>query len=184
MEQNEDRIHPGPWGEFPDKYWAAYFVDDVPYYMTELRLLRDGHRLDFRWVVFFFNIYWILYRKMYVVALCFVCLLMLESTIADLLITSLFGYQASIWMNLFWLLASRILMSIYANRVYLWDARRNIRIAMQENPGASDAVLVEAIRKRGGTSTTTMIVAMVLLVFFSILSANIGDAFNSIGFGL
>lgn len=162
VEDEPQPIHPGPWGEFPDSFWRAYFGREADYYMNQLAKLRGGQRLDFSLVAFLFGLAWMIYRKMYAVAFAALMIILLEGTLEEAVLQLLrvpesasgaFGTVVSIVLGIF--------VGTYANRVYLWDARRAIRQVVQERPQASAAELTGRIRRSGGTSVLALVVALV-----------------------
>lgn len=177
---NEQEIHPGPWGEFPDRYWGAYFGSDSAYYMGELMKLRAARSLEFRFVAFFFGVLWMTYRKMYVVALSTFLLIMLEGTLEGV-IEELIPEVASIVEGAGSLISIglSVALGIYGNRLYLWDARRNIRQVLVEMPVAHEQEIMARIASRGGTSGLAVLLAVVLIVLMMLVGANLIDAANS-----
>ncbi len=174
MEQESEPIHPGPWGEFPDRYWSTYFGEKAPYYMGELDKLRNGHPLEFRWAVFFLGLFWSAYRKMYVITFCVLMIILLENTLEEGLfallgigeqLSTLLGYGISIAIN--------IVSGLYANRVYLWDARRNIRQVFTEAPHLHEMDLIARITKRGGTSIGAAVLLLVGGVVIVLIAASL-----------
>ena len=165
MDDQLEPIHPGPWGEFPDRYWSTYFGDEATYYMAELGRLRTGQSLDFRWAAFFLSMLWMVYRRMYVIAACAMGLVLLESTLEEALYALLApGELAQSVFELLISLAVNTAMGYYANRVYLWDARRNIRQVLVELPHAHEAEVLAAIARRGGSSMGAVLVFLALSV--------------------
>lgn len=155
----------GPWGEFPDRYWSAFFGDENSYYMAELQRLRAGQSLDFRWAAFFLGMLWMVYRKMYIIAVCTLMLVLLESTVEQAVFVAL--GVSELGQSLIGLLINlgiNIAIAFFANRVYLWDARRQIRQVPQELPHAHDQEIVAAIARKGGSSLGAVFVFIALLV--------------------
>ncbi|MCB9183717.1 MAG: DUF2628 domain-containing protein [Flavobacteriales bacterium] len=176
-----ESIHPGPWGEFPDRYWRAYFGADADYFMHELGKLREGRGLEFRFVAFFLGLFWMLYRKMYAVGTCYFLLVMLEGSLEGA-VEMLFGIPTAL-VEGFGSLVSiglSVALGIYGNRLYLWDARRNIRQVMVESPGAHDQALEARIAMRGGTSHGAVALAIVILIAFVVVGTRLmqmGDGY-------
>lgn len=155
----------GLWGEFPDRYWCAFFGDENSYYMAELQRLRAGQSLDFRWAAFFLGMLWMMYRKLYIIAVCTLMLVLLESTLEQAVFVALgVGELGQSLIGMLINLAISIAMAYFANRVYLWDARRQIRQVLQELPHAHDSEIVAAIARKGGTSLGAVFVFIALLV--------------------
>lgn len=177
---NAEAIRTGPWSEFPDRYWSSYFGSESTYYMGELEKLRAGRSQEFRVVAFFFGMLWMTYRKMYVVALSTFLLIMLEGTLEGV-VEEIFPDVAGIVEGAGSLISIglSVAMGIYGNRLYLWDARRNIRQVLLEMPASHDQEIMDRIARRGGTSGLAVLLALVLLVAFMLIGANLLDALSS-----
>lgn len=180
MEDQLEPIHPGPWGEFPDRYWSTYFGDEATYYLSELGRLRQGQSLDFRWAAFFLGMLWMVYRRMYVIAACAVGLILLQSTIEEgLYVLLALDELAQSITGLVISLALNAAMGYYANRVYLWDARRNIRQVLVELPHAHEAEVLAAIARRGGHSVGAVFVFLALCLGAALaLTVGLGSFFS------
>lgn len=180
MEPNAEHIHPGPWGMFPDRYWSAYFGEKAPYYMGELEKLRNGQPLEFRWAAFFLSLPWMAYRKMYIITACAIILTLLEGTVEEGLYSLLdVDENTSLWTGIAITLIINVMMGKYANRVYLWDARRNIQQVLTEAPHLHEMDIIARITRRGGTSIGAAVLFMVGLVLFALLAANLFDLINA-----
>lgn len=165
METHEEPIHPGPWGEFPDRYWEAYFGEQAPYYMRQLGRLREHAPLQFNWGAFFLGFGWMTYRKMYLVALSVYILLTVEG-VAEALLLDAFGVSEGSrnGFNAMMSLLLGALLGTLANRIYLWDARRSVRWILSREPYLHEAELIARITRRGGTSWLAIIVLVVLAI--------------------
>ena len=181
MEQEIEHVHAGPWGEFPDRYWGAYFGDEAPYYMGELDKLRNGRPLEFRFATFFLGLLWMVYRKMYVVATCALILTFIEGTIEESLFAmlDLDGTRAEI-VAAITSISLAILEGFFANRVYLWDARRNIRVVMQEAGHRHEQEIIARIASRGDKSVGAVFALIGIVVVLALVAANILDMANSL----
>lgn len=166
----------GPWGEFPDSYWAAYFGKQAPYYLHQLHRLQEGGWPLFHVPAFFLGFFWMAYRRMYLVALSFILLVMLEGTVEEGIFYLIgIGDQAAQWSGRLLSLLISLLVGSFANRVYLWDARRQIRAAMRTGPLHVEELRLAHIAERGGTSWKAVLVCIVLIIFAFLVVMNLYD---------
>lgn len=159
----------GPWDEFPETHWRAYIGKNADHYVAQLHRLQQGRTLTFNFAAFLLGFLWMAYRRMYLVALSAWILLMLEGTLEELLFTFFdTGEAARRSWNLVMTLVFGIAIGTFADRVYLWDARRMIRQEMAKGPFHLEDVLLERIARKGGTSWIPILVVLlcfVLLMF-------------------
>ncbi len=170
MEAHEAPIHPGPWGEFPDRYWEAYFGRQAPYYMRQLQRRRTDTPTQFNWAAFLLGFGWMIYRRMYLVALCAFILLSLEGMVESLVLyaigvdeRSMSGFNGAMGLLL------GALLGALANRIYLWDARRSIREVLAHHGHLHEAEVLARIARRGGTSWLAIIVLLVAALLVVVL---------------
>lgn len=170
----------GPWSEFPDSYWEAYFGKQAPYYLQQLHRLQQGRWPAFHVHAFFLGFLWMVYRRMYVVAFCALLLILLETTVEEgfMVLIGWEGSQAE-WTGRLVALILNLLIGTYANRVYLWDARRNIRQAIAHGPKHVEELRLANIAEHGGTSWVAVVLIIVAAVFIVLIMANMIDLFNA-----
>lgn len=176
----EQHTPTGPWNEFPDSHWQAYFGKQAPYYMLQLERVRNGSWPSFNFPAFILGFFWMAYRRMYLVAVCAFMLLLLEGTLEEGFIW-LMGWEGSNadWFGRLFGLFINLLMGSFANRVYLWDARRNIREAISKGPLHIEELRLAQIAEKGGTSWGAVIAILVLSVLFVLVWANVQDMANA-----
>lgn len=169
-----------PWSEFPDSYWQAYFGTQAPYYLQQLERLRGGAWPAFHFPAFFLGFLWMAYRRMYLVAVCAFMLLLLEGTLEEGFIW-LVGWEGSVadWFGRLFGLFINLLIGTFANRVYLWDARRNIREALAKGPLHVEELRLAHIAEKGGTSWGAVVVVTVATVVLVLVLANVIDLVDS-----
>ncbi len=144
-------------------YLPYFFGPQAGYYTGVANDLDEGE-IRFNEGAFFFGMFWMAYRKMYVNAAITFALIMTESALEDWLIPVLsetFAYSLS--SNL--VIAS--VLGFMGNRLYINFARRRVAELLALNAGhMPDTGLANQLRKQGGVS---WIGPLVLLLAFSFL---------------
>ncbi len=122
------------------------------------RMARPWH-----WPALFFDVYWLLYRKMYLAALGFFGLAFIIGGAMTLL-------PEFEMVAMFILLALKLALCASANQLYRWHCDRLIARQRRRYPDQPERVQVE-VRRRGGTSAWAVVVGMVVLGAINVLSA-------------
>lgn len=134
------------------------------YYMNNLQKYKEKKKFtSWNWPCFFFGPYWMLYRKMF--ALGFAYLLL--DFIIDLSIDEPIA------------LALRIVLSVFANAIYLHHCEKKIR-KVKRNYDMQNPSYYDSLRKKGGTSIiipiiSTLIVSMISISVFFLDLIDIDD---------
>ncbi|MEZ4807854.1 MAG: DUF2628 domain-containing protein [Flavobacteriales bacterium] len=129
----------GTWNDIPDAHWRAFFGRNADHYMRQLERVRRGRWPNFHWEAFLLGFMWILYRRMYLVSVCVVILMAVETTVEQGLLRFFeAGWSFEVMLARAMALAYGLAMGFVANRVYHWHARRCIN-----NVTAKRAVHVE-----------------------------------------
>ncbi|HRH38438.1 MAG TPA: DUF2628 domain-containing protein [Flavobacteriales bacterium] len=164
VEHNEP-LKGGPWGEFPDRYWRAYFGRSADHYIDQLHLVQQGQRTSFNFPAFLVAFPWMAYRKMYLVLLCAVIVLLIEGTLEEV-VFALLGSTADTqtWISRAASLVIGLCMGTFANRIYLWDARRRIRTVVNRGDLQVEERLLERIARNGGTSWLAVLALLACLL--------------------
>lgn len=155
----------GPWDEFPDEYWRAYFGSNADHYMIQLERIRNGQLPAFNWAAFLITLFWMAYRRMHLLLTCVLVLSMFEGTIESLLM-GVFGasYETERYLGLVISLVIGLLFGTFGDRMYIWDARRMIRAEVARGPFHVPDILLARIASRGGTSWLPIVVLLVVLI--------------------
>lgn len=151
-----------------NEYLPFFFGPRADYYIGVTEDLDEG-KIRFNEGAFFFGMFWMAYRKMYVQAAITFAIIMAESALEDWLIPGLsktFAY--SLISNL--LIASVI--GFIGNRLYVRFARRRVAELTQNvlTYSTPDASIVAQLREQGGVSwlgPVVLLLAFILLVGFT-----------------
>lgn len=121
------------------------------------RMARPWH-----WPALFFDVYWLLYRKMYLAALGFFGLGFIAGGVIALLPE--FEVVALIIM-----LVLKLALCASANQLYRWHCDRLIARQQRRYPDQPERVQAE-VRRRGGTSAWAVVMGMVVLGAINVLA--------------
>jgi len=168
-----------PWTEIPDSHWRAYFGKNADYYLVQVKRLQVGKWPSFHFEAFLIGFIWMLYRRMYVLTFCAFMIILAESTLEEGLLWFLdAGPSVRQDTGLVGKFLTGLIVGTLANRMYLWDARRSIRMEMARSAIQVEEILLERIRERGGTSWFFLVILLALVVI-ALVIANVMDVASS-----
>lgn len=116
---------------------------------------------------FFFGIFYILYRKMWIMGI----LLFVVNQIVEFCLPS-FSFVISLTLN--------IIISIEFKKIYLKHVIDEVNKIKQENPNISQEQLLQICKKKGGISILSILILGLLYVILVIFSLMIYDPVNEI----
>ena len=121
--------------------------------------LNSAHPLPPRpwhWPAFLFGVYWLLFRRMYLVALLF---FVVSETLA--FVIALAGAPQAVIYAVFFVLKGGL--GLVANALYLRHCQRLVRKVEHADPGAEHRIGSE-LERRGGTSYPVLVVGLAAVV--------------------
>lgn len=121
------------------------------------RMARPWH-----WPALFFDVYWLLYRKMYLAALGYFGVAFIAGGVMALL------PELEVFTLVF-LLALKLVLCASANQLYRWHCDRLIARQQRRYPDQPERVQAE-VRRRGGTSAWAVVLGMVVLGAINVLA--------------
>lgn len=145
-------------GEINESLVANFVGNNQPYYVTKWKMMKkSGSKVSWNWSSFLLNTYWLMYRKLYVVAVI--------KFVVDLILGQLgtFGTVAS--------LALWVCMGLFGNYLYFQNMEKCLREAEALNEGERAIYL----SKKGGTTIVPVVIMLVLYVAL-ILIISVGVA--------
>ena len=131
------------------KDWQLFVGPNADYYINAWLNLQRGHRFQFNIWAFSFNVFWLLYRKMYQPAILFLSIFFAEGFLETLVIR-----YNRLSINLFWWNSARIfvyafILGMIGNWVYYQHCQFHTRVLEKRfGPKHYQTRLPEA----GGTS--------------------------------
>jgi hypothetical protein len=127
-----------------EKELKAFVGDEADYY---LKAWIKGGRVSFNWAAFLFSAPWLLYRKMYGVAVVFLLAgIALVAVLPEIVVT--FGFA--------------LLCGFYGNWLYYRQARRVVRQVRLQEP--VEDTRVKILARRGGTSPIAVFVLLLIIL--------------------
>jgi len=130
---------------------------------------RGGGSVSWHWPAFFVTSYWLLYRKMWLLALGYIFAVPFLFQLIDMLVSSVVAPDlAGVTYLLLYVVFGFIVMPMYANKLYYQHASG--KIEKIKNRGGSDAETRDRVARRGGTSLV-FIVLFVLVFVIGVLAA-------------
>lgn len=174
----ENRSGPD-WIHLPDELWRTCIAEDADHFMLQLERVRSGRSPKFNFHACFFGLFWMFYRKMYLVAGCALILMLVgHSTIAIINRWVIPFEPVRVSLALMLILSIPVLMGYYADRTYLWHIGRIIQRETAPDLRRSERQVRARLALSGGTSWSSVIGLFVgMLVLFYLL----GYVGNKIG---
>jgi hypothetical protein len=117
----------------------------------------------------FFGPLWFLYKKCYLVGMLLylfasgpMLIKMINpvniSEVTPDFLTSTTKYTGSLNLILFFVYL------FFANKIYIWDAKRKVEKIIAENPQASEEQITEIGRKKGGNNVAIVVIFAIILI--------------------
>lgn len=103
------------------------------------RLARPWH-----WPALLFDFYWLMYRKLYLIAFAYLGLNFVAGAVIALV-------PEAEMIALLAILALKVVLCLSANQLYRWHCERLIRRTQARHPDQPDRILAD-VERRGGTS--------------------------------
>lgn len=141
-------------GEVDESRVASFVGNNQPYYVTKWKMMKgSGSKVSWNWSSFLLNTYWLMYRKLYVVAVI--------KFVVDIILTML-GTVGAIASLALW-----VCMGLFGNYIYFQHMEKCLREADMLNEGERAVYL----SKKGGTTIVPVIILLVLYIAMILLIA-------------
>ncbi len=134
--------------------YAAFVGKNSDYYLRRWAAIeRTGNIFSFNWAAFFFGVFWMAYRKMYLYAFLYASFLIVESGVEIYFdVSDRVGHILTVVFG--------VVAGGYCNELY----RRWADKALAEVGGLAEGAAVAELHKRGGVSLAATLIAIVLLL--------------------
>ncbi|RNI24538.1 DUF2628 domain-containing protein [Rufibacter latericius] len=155
---------PEPTAEDQEDFYRAYFGTEADYYLNKLAQYQAGTKFTFNIAAFFFGLFWMLYRKMYLQALILVLILFVESFLLGQAV-KYYGFSQTNagLLNNFFTVAWSTAIGFLGNWLYLRQAQARVTRALQTEPNEQAAV--NRLSVEGGfTLLPHILVAAIIMV--------------------
>jgi hypothetical protein len=155
---------PSPSLDDQEEYYRAYFGTDADYYLNKLAQHRAGNKITFNIGAFFFGVFWMLFRKMYLLALALILALLLQSVLLE---QTIHYYNISdgnaVLLNNIATIVWGVLTGFLGNWFYLKQAQTKVQRVLQETDNEQEAV--NKLSVQGGfTLIPHILMAAIVLV--------------------
>lgn len=141
-----------------DEFAAFIGNYNTDYYLEHIDKMKNNNRfLSWNWPCFFFSSYWLLYRKLYALAITLI--------VFNLCFSLLFNSRIPI---LFMLLI-RILLAIYANALYLNNSYRKIKAIKTTISNLSTTQYINRLHKKGGINLVAPLILILVYILVIII---------------
>ena len=154
-------------------YRAAVGESKAGYYVPLFyRFDQPGaSRVSWNWPAFFVPFFWMLYRRMYGPAFGYFILYPLTAVILLAVVTALFGEAVAALVYWLVVIGVRVLVPIFANKLYHWHIRKRIDKLAAEAP--SHEALVQRLigQSSGGAPVAVAIACVGAVMLVGILAA-------------
>ncbi|MCW3108308.1 MAG: hypothetical protein JWQ09_2814 [Segetibacter sp.] len=141
---------------YDNELYSAYFKKDSEYYLNRLERYKNGDKYVMNGYAFFFGIFWFMYRKMYFEALI-ICMIIIAEGILEDQITANLDAGTNKIIGTITNIAVAVVISLFANSLYINKAERTINNAMLVEPDQEK--LIGYLQKKGGVSYWFLIIA-------------------------
>ncbi len=141
---------------------AIFIGNNNNFYINQLNKYNDKHKfLSWNWPCFFLGYYWLLYRKLYIPGAALIFLTLVSSRI----------FPSKLY--LFLILIIRIILTLYANFIYLNNCERkikNFKTNMLSIQNLSNTQYINNLRKKGGVNLAAPLIVLILHIIFIVIS--------------
>ena len=151
-----------------EEHYKLYFGKKADYYLDVVKDFDSGKKVVFNIFSFFFGLFWMFYRKLYIPILVVAILLFVEGMIEQLILTIM---NASVGTETFVDRISMIvwgaLLGLFGNRIYIRQANRKIAKITALNLSKEETN--HRIKKAGGTTLIPHLIIVVIVGIIIIL---------------
>ena len=124
-------------------------------------------RASWNWPAFFVTFFWMLYRRMYGLAIGYLLLLPIALAIVGMLLVLVLGPIGSALYSLLGIVTFFVLVPLFANAIYHWHIKRRLAALAVDAP--SHEALVQRVIGQASTAGTAVIIAAVCVFGIFIL---------------
>lgn len=139
--------------------WKRFVGRNAEYFVVKWLSIEGGQPFSFNWSAFFFGTFWMLYRKMYVVAVLWLVAIGVLELVELVLNRS--GLGNSTTSLLFYWIPS-LICGFVGNWLYFQSANHKIQL-VKSKYGSSDEFLQE-LEIRGGVSISAVLIGVMFLL--------------------
>ncbi|REE02099.1 DUF2628 domain-containing protein [Marinoscillum furvescens] len=151
-----------------EEHYKLYFGKKADYYLDVVKDFESGKKVVFNIFSFFFGLFWMLYRKLYIPILVVAILLFVEVIIEQLILTAMNASSGTeTLVDRLSMIAWGTLLGLFGNRIYIGQANRKITKIKSLN--LSEEETNKKIEISGGTTLLPHLIIVVLIIILIIL---------------
>lgn len=149
-----------------EEFAAFIGSNNTNYYLEYIHKMKNNNKfISWNWPCFFLGPYWLLYRKLYAVASVLIAL-----TLAFLI----FNSEVPVVLALI----IRIILSMFANSIYLNTCERKIKIVKTTMKNLSTTQYINRLHRKGGVTLAAPLVWLGIYIIFLIIYAVLSFLFT------
>ena len=147
-----------------DKYLSAFFGRQPDYYLNRYKSFQSGKKFIFNPAAWFFGVFWLLYRKLWVEAFI---LLFIGLVIQLFFEWLLLDYDTQ--MMIYTYFPASIILGFLANYFYLIHSERAVNKILHET--TDEDKRIRQLKRTGGVNLIVPVIFILILVsFFTLLN--------------
>lgn len=128
------------------------------YYLEYIHKMKDNNKFpSWNWSCFFLSHYWLLYRKLYFPAAIVIFLTFASSRLFEMK------------THLFFILIMRIILTIFANAIYLNNCERKIKAVKTIISNLNTTQYINRLRSKGGINLVAPIALLIIYILGSLI---------------
>ncbi len=160
--------------QITQEHYELFFSKNSEYYLEVLKK-KDENKTSFNFSAFLFGPFWMVYRKMYLYAIIFLCFVIIETLLEDFVLQNYFptynpkGIQSAITIGI------AMGMGYSSNWFYLNFAKSKIQKILNNT---NDQNSTEQIKIQGGVSWIPVIILLSIIIGIILLALYADGYFN------
>ena len=164
--------------ELQEYYTAAVGEKNTDFYLSRFHYFDShGVAISWNWPAFFFTFYWLLHRKMRLIALLYVLLPLLLAAL-DRIVFSGEDLAVAV-ISLLYLAAAFIVLPMYANALYYGHVKKMVGKARGESRDGETALSVIAAAGGINSIARTFTTSLVLIIVLAVVAVVMEQVLNS-----
>jgi len=154
-------------GEVNIEYFEQYFGKRKDYFIPKLIALKNGKKFSFNIGAFFFGIFWVFYRRLYIHSLIILFVVFVESKIENILLIRLGDTKdMEISIKFIWLITFGIILGYFGNYFFL---KRSINRVENIISSTSDEKIKMENLKKSGSGNWILVLSIVSIIILALI---------------
>lgn len=150
-------------GDVKIEYFENFFGERKDYFIPKLIALENGKKYSFNIGAFFFGIFWVLYRRLYIHSLIIFFVVIVESKIEKILLIRLGDTRdMEISLRVIWLIVFGIILGYSGNYFYLKHSKKRVEVIVSSTD--DETIKMKKLRKSGSGNWILVLSILLILV--------------------